>query len=291
MTVFIAVANAGSLSAAARRLGQPLTTVSRQLAALEAHVGKTLIARTTRHMALTDAGRSYLEACRRVLEDLEQAESRLSGRDDDLSGEIALTAPVVFGRLHVLPILGAFLERHPRLNGRVLLSDRVVDLAEEGIDIATRIGPLPDSSLVATRVGSLRMLTCAAPAYLKKHGRPRSPDDLEGHACVTFSMLAGVGRWTFASAAHGRRTVTIRARVAVNTAEAAVDAAIAGLGITRVLSYQAAAALARRRLTVVLGAYDDGEVPVHLVRRAARIANPKVDQFLTFAAGELRRRL
>jgi DNA-binding transcriptional LysR family regulator len=291
MSVFSAVAGAGSLSAGARQLGEPLTTVSRLIAALEAHVGTSLLTRTTRHMSLTDAGRDYLEACRRVFEEIDAAESRIGGRDHALAGELVVTAPVVFGRLHLLPVVAQFLAAHPAINVRLQLLDRIVDLAEEGVDIALRIGALPDSALIATRIGTLGLVTCAAPAYLRRRGTPDTPAALAGHDCIGFSNLAGGSRSIFKSTKHGRRVVRVDLRLAVNSAEAAVDAAVSGLGVTRVLSYQAEAALARRKLKAILGPYDDTEIPVHLVQRAVRLPKPHVRQFVLFAAKELRARL
>ncbi len=291
MSVFMAVAGGGSLSAGARRLGEPLTTVSRLITALEGHVGAALLTRTTRHMALTDAGRAYLEACRRVFDELEAAESRIGGREDALAGELAMTAPVVFGRLHLLPVIASFLAEHPALDLRLQLVDRVVDLAEEGIDIALRIGALPDSSLIATRIGTLGLVTCAAPSYLKKTGLPDTPAALASHDCIGFSNLAGGGRWIFKSAKHGRRVARVKLRLAVNSAEAAIDAAAAGLGIVRVLSYQAQDALQRGRLREILPAFDDTAIPVHLVQRTVRQPKPHVRQFVTFAAKRLRSRI
>lgn len=291
MRVFITVAETGSLTAAARLLARPLTTVSRQLAALESHVGASLVARSTRRLALTDAGRDYLEICRRVLDELDGAERRLSRRDETLAGEIAITAPVVFGRVHILPILAGFLAQHPEIDARLQLADRVVDLTEEGLDVALRIGALPDSALIATRVGHLRLVTCASPAYLRTRGTPGSPADLALHDCIGFSGLPTEGRWIFKSARHGRHVARIRSRLSVNTAEAAVDAAAAGLGLTRVLSYQAEEALARKRLKPVLAAFDDVEIPVHLVRRPVRLVKPAVRLFIAHAAAALRGRL
>jgi DNA-binding transcriptional LysR family regulator len=291
MRTFISVADAGSLSAAARRIGQPLTTISRQLAQLESHLGISLIARTTRRLALTDAGRAYAQVCRRTLEELDSAEDEIAGRNAEPHGDIVITAPMVFGRLYILPIVVKFLNRHPKLNARLRLVDRVVDLTEEGVDVALRIGPLANSSLIATKVGTLRRLTCAAPAYLKAHGKPDTPDALAAQDCIVFSPLPPGGRWVFKSAAKGRRTARPNARLTVDTAEAAVDAAVAGLGITRVLSYQAEAALARNRLKVILETFDDTELPVHLVHRSTRLQKPQVRLFLDAAASDLRARL
>ena len=242
MRVFIAVADAGSLSAAGRRLGMPLATVSRHLAALEEQIGVRLFTRTTRRLVLTEPGRHYLETSRRVLDELDAADRRLGGEHAEPQGELALTAPVVFGRLHVLPIVIAFLAMYPLVTARMLLVDRVVDLVEEGLDIAVRIGSLPDSSLVATRLGAIRYVVCASPSYLAKRGTPANPQELEAHDCISFHTLQPAERWSFS--ARKPKRVRVKPRLTVNTAEAAIDAAKAGLGVARVLSYQAAAALA-----------------------------------------------
>jgi len=290
MRLFVAIADAGSLSAAGRRLGMPLTTVSRKLAALEEALGARLVTRTTRALALTEPGRNYLEACRRILEELEAAEARLSGEQSAPQGELAITAPVVFGRLHVLPVVDAYLRQFPRVSARLLLLDRPVDLLEEGLDIAIRIGALADSSLIATRVGAVRNVVCASPGYLKAHGAPKAPEQLAAHDCITFSGLPIGHRWT-AWHGKGKKRIAIRPRLVVNTAEAAVDAAIAGLGITRVLSYQAARAIADGQLKVILETWDTAEIPVSILHREDRLAQPKVQAFVAFAATALRRRL
>lgn len=191
MAAFVAVTEAGSLSAAARALGEPLTNISRMLAQLEAHLGCALLHRSSRHLVITPAGSEYLETCRSVLESVAAAERRIAGQVDELSGDMAITAPVLFGRMFVVPLLARFLADYPRIDARLLLVDRVVEIAEEGIDIAVRIGELPDSALLATRVGSLRLVACAAPAYLERSGTPSMPSDLTRHDCVTFANLPG----------------------------------------------------------------------------------------------------
>ncbi|MBN8909197.1 MAG: LysR family transcriptional regulator, partial [Rhodospirillales bacterium] len=275
MHVFVAVVEAGSLSPAARRLREPLTNVSRLLSQLEAHVACTLIERTTRRMMLTDAGRDYLKTCRQVLEELERAESRIAGQSTELSGELAITAPVSFGRLHVLPMIAAFLDAYPRINARLLLIDRIVDLIEEGIDIAIRIGELPDSGLVAMRVGTLKFSVCASPNYLAQHGVPASIADVTERDCVTFSGMAGGSRWIFKSKRYGRKAVKVRSR-------------LSGVGITRVLSYQARSALDAGLLKPILERFEDTLIPVHLVYRPTRSDNPRVREFVRFAAERLR---
>ncbi len=288
MAAFVAVTEAGSLSAAARVLGEPLTNVSRMLAQLEAHLGCALLHRSSRHMVVTPAGSEYLETCRSVLESVATAERRIAGQVDELSGELAITAPVLFGRMFVVPLLARFLAEYPRIDARLLLVDRVVEIAEEGIDIAVRIGELPDSALLATRVGSLRLVACAAPAYLERSGTPAMPSELARHDCVTFANLPGGTRWIFRSRRNGRKAVRVRSRLSVNTADAAVAAAVAGVGITRVLSYQAEEALKAGKLVPVLERFEDTAVPVHLVYGPARSSNARVRAFVKFAAGELR---
>ncbi|MDX2257947.1 MAG: LysR family transcriptional regulator, partial [Hyphomicrobiaceae bacterium] len=272
---FVAVAQAGSLSAAARKLGQPVTTVSRQLAALEAALGASLVTRTTRSHALTDAGRRYLDVCRRVLEEIASVEGALrGGAAGELAGALTVTAPTLFGRLHVLPVIARFLAAHSKVDVRLMLTDRVVDLVEEGVDLAVRVGALPDSTLIATRAGGLRHVVCAAPSYLRRRGEPVEPRDLAGHDAIQFAGLDRAATWVFRSGAHGRVAVPVAARLVVDTADAAVDAAAAGLGITRVLSYQAADALRKKAVRAVLSDWDDTEVPVHVVTRPVRFPKP-----------------
>jgi DNA-binding transcriptional LysR family regulator len=290
MRVFVAVADAGSLSAAARHLAAPLPTVSRKVMALEEHVGIRLIARTTRRLALTEPGRRYLEACRRVLADLDEAERGLLGEHGAPRGELAVTAPAVFGRVHVLPVVVEFLRSFPQVDVRLLLLDRMVDLIDEGQDVAVRIGVLPDSSLIATRVGAIRRIVCASPAYLEGRGAPRAPEDLAHHDCISFTAVDRPDRWAF-PAGRGERRVSIHPRLVVNAAEAAVDAAAAGLGITRVLSYQAARPIADGSLSLLLEDFEPPPMPVSLVHREARLPPAKVRSFVSFAATRLRQEL
>jgi DNA-binding transcriptional LysR family regulator len=289
INVFVAIAEAGSLSAAGRRLGMPLSTVSRYLAALEAQVGVRLITRTTRELALTEPGRHYLQSCRRIVAELEAAELRLAGEHQEPQGELAVTAPVVFGRLHVQPVVVEFLRMFPRVTARLLLVDRTVDLIEEGLDVSVRIGALPDSSLIAARVGSIRHITCASPAYLASRGRPSSPQELRNHDCISFTALSPVERWSFAGPKPQR--VNLHPRLTVNTAEAAIDAAVAGLGITRVLSYQAARPVADGSLRLILENFEPEEMPVNILHREDRLPQAKVESFIAFAVPRLRKAL
>ena len=289
INVFVAIAEAGSLSAAGRRLGMPLSTVSRYLAALEDQVGVRLITRTTRELALTEPGRHYLQSCRRIVAELEAAELRLAGEHQEPQGELAVTAPVVFGRLHVQPVVVEFLRMFPRVTARLLLVDRTVDLIEEGLDVSVRIGALPDSSLIAARVGSIRHITCASPAYLASRGRPSSPQELRNHDCISFTALSPVERWSFAG--PKQQQVNLRPRLTVNTAEAAIDAAVAGLGITRVLSYQAARPVADGSLRLILENFEPEEMPVNILHREDRLPQAKVESFIAFAVPRLRKAL
>jgi DNA-binding transcriptional LysR family regulator len=290
MRVFVAVADAGSLSAAARALKVPLPTVSRKLAQLEEHLGVSLIVRTTRKFVLTEPGRTYLESCRRLLGEIETAERMAAGEYATPKGRLHVTAPIVFGRLHVLPITLAFLKAYPEVDLRLFLVDRVVDMIEEGIDVALRIAHLADSSLIAARVGTVKLVTCAAPAYLKSNGTPRMPGELIQHDCIGSANLSALDRWPYHVDGE-ERAVAIHARLAVSTAEAAIDAAVAGLGITRVLSYQAAAAIKSGKLKLILRSFELPEIPVSLVHPEARLTPPKVRAFLDFAAPRLRQRL
>jgi DNA-binding transcriptional LysR family regulator len=291
MSTFLAAVDAGSLSAASRRLGLPLATVSRRVSDLEAHLGTKLLVRTSRRVELTDAGRGYAVACREILASVYEAERAASGEYSAPRGDIAVTAPIVFGRLHVLPVIVDFLRTYPDINVRLMLTDRIADFIEDHVDVALRIGALPDSSLIATRLGSVRRVVCASPAYLAAHGpTPKQPSDLEGHACITFEGLTSPITWTFG---RGNRPqpVPIRSRLAVNTAEAAIDAAVAGLGITRVLSYQVAEAVRTGKLETILVDFEPEPSPVNIVHHGQGLVPLKTRALIDFAAEPLRRRL
>lgn len=289
MRLFVAIGDAGSLSAAARTLKMPLPTVSRKLALLEDHLGVRLILRTTRKFALTDAGRTYLESCRRLLSEIEDAERMAAGEYESPRGRLYVTAPIVFGRLHVLPVALAFLKAYPEVDLRLSLVDRVSDMIEEGIDVAVRIAQLADSSLIAARVGAVKLVTCAAPSYLKANGTPRAPAELIQHQCIASANLSAPDRWSYRVDSE-EQTFAIRSRLAVTTAEAALDAAISGIGITRVLSYQAAAAIKSGKLKLILRPFELPEIPVSLVHPEARLTPTKVRAFLDFVAPRLRKR-
>ena len=289
IAVFIAVADHGSFAAAARRLGRSPASVTRAVADLESRLGVRLLTRTTRAVSTTEAGQRFLGGAKRVLADLDEIERAAAGQGTAPRGELRLTAPILFGRLHVLPIVTEFLDRFPEVQAALALVDRPVDLVEEGLDVAVRIGALGESSAVATRVGALRRIVVASPDYLARRGTPKRPADLTDHDVVAFSGIAGVEHWVFREAA-GDVNVAIRPRLVVSTAEAAIDAARAGFGLTRVLSYQAARDVARGSLLRVLPGYEGDEVPIHLVYPGGRHPPPKLRAFLDFTTPRLRRR-
>jgi DNA-binding transcriptional LysR family regulator len=284
------VVDAGSLSAGARRLGMPLTTVSRKVSELEAHLRTRLLNRSSRRITLTDAGRSYVAACRRLLEDLGEAERAAAGEYATPKGELTITAPIVFGRLHVLPVVLDFLRAYPEIDVRLSLNDHAVSLLDEHVDLAARIGALPDSSLVATRVGTIRQVVCACPKYFAQRGKPNRPEELAAHDCVTFQGLSTPGTWSFRKG-KSEIAVAIHSRLVVNTAEAAIDAAIAGTGITRVLSYQIAQARRSGALALALEKFEPAPWPVSLVYPGQGRLPLKLRAFLDFAAPRLKERL
>lgn len=290
MAILVAVVEAGSFSGAARRLGMPLATVSRKVGELETHLKTRLLRRSTRQLALTEAGQSYVAACRRIIEDVEQAERAASGEYAVPKGELVLTAPIVFGRLHVLPVVGEFLQTYPAIDVRMVLADRVAHLLEEHVDVAVRIGELPDSTLVATRIGSIRRVVCASPGYFAAHGVPQAPGELAGHPCVTFAGLSFGQAWRFMEN-KAELAVPVHARLVVNTAEAAIDAAIAGIGLTRVLSYQVAEPLRAGTLELALTDFEPPSWPVSLVHAGQGLLPLKLRAFLDFAGPRLRARL
>jgi DNA-binding transcriptional LysR family regulator len=290
MSLLLSVVDAGSLSAASRRLGIPLATVSRRIADLETHLKTRLLNRTSRMVALTEAGQSYVEACKRILEQVDEAERAAAGEYSVPKGDLTLTAPVVFGRLHVLPVAIAFLEAYPDIDLRLVLADRLINLAEDHVDLAVRIAALPDSGLIAARVGSIRRVVCGSPSYLARRGRPNHPNDLREHDCVTYGGLTASHAWRFVSG-KDEMMVPVHSRLTVNTAEAAIDAAVAGLGLTRVLSYQVADARRDGTLERVLQAFEPAPWPVSLVYVGQSLLPLKLRAFLDFAIPRLKARL
>jgi DNA-binding transcriptional LysR family regulator len=290
MSTLLSAVEAGSLSAASRKLGMPLATVSRKVSELEAHLRTRLVNRTSRRLTLTDAGRSYIVACKRILDDIGEAERAAAGEYIAPRGDLTITAPIVFGRLHVLPVAIEFLGAYPDVDIRVALADRVVNLQEDDVDLAIRIGELPDSSLIATRVGSIRRVICGSPAYFARRGTPKSPGELGAHDCISFEGLTSPDGWKF-TVGKSTVSVAVRSRLVVNTAEAAVDAATAAVGVTRVLSYQVASALRAGTLALVLQRFEPPPWPVSLVHAGGGLLPLKLRAFLDFAAPRLKARL
>ncbi len=285
MQILVTAVDAGSLSAGARRMGLPLATVSRRVAELESRLGTTLLHRSARGLTLTEPGSAYVVACRRVLEEVAEAERIAAGEFSSPRGLLTLTAPIVFGRVHVLPVVADFLAAYPEVDVRLEQTDRTISLQEEHIDAAVRIGNLPDSSLRARTVGAVRRVVCASPAYIARHGHPERPEDLSDHACITFENLMSADRWTFGEG-RASHVVPIRSRIAVNTAEAAIDAAVAGLGVTRLLSYQVAHAVAQGHLDIVMVDHEPAPWPVSLLYRGGLVPR-KVRTFIDFCAPRL----
>lgn len=292
MSVLLRVAERGSFSAAGRELRMPLATVSRKVSELETHLGTRLLLRTTRKVALTDAGAAYLASARRILGEVEEAERVAAGEFQVPRGELVLTAPLLFGRLVILPVVTEFLAAYPEIDVRLLLSDRNLQLIDDHVDMAVRIGALPDSSMIATRIGTMRTVICASPELIDRHGEPERPEDLPRLPCVNFEFLSSAPIWSFRSgAAQGSTEVAIKPRLSVSTAEAAVWAAARGVGATRVLHYQCADAVHAGALRIILAAFEPEPRPVHLLHAARGALPSKMRVFLDFATERLRKTL
>ena len=291
MSLFAAIVDGGSLSSAGRSLNVPLATVSRKLMDLEAYLGTRLITRSTRKLVLTDAGRAYLAACRQIIEQVEEAERAAAGAYAKVKGQLVIAAPIVFGRLHIVPLVAEFLKQHAELDVQLRLGDRSVHLIEDHVDVALRIGTLPDSNLVATQVGLIRRIVCASPDYLQRMGIPQSPADLAAHRCISFDGLDAADAWIFGGHARDRLTVPVHSRLSVTTADAAIAAALLGLGLTRVLSYQAADALRDGQLVRVLASDEPPAVPVSLIYPGQGRLPMKTRAFIDFSVGSLRQRI
>lgn len=288
MRTLIAAVDGGSLSAASRRLATPLPTVSRRVAELEAGLGAQLLVRTSRKLILTEAGAAFVAAARRILDDLGDAERAASGEYRAPRGELHVTAPILFGKLHAAPVIHEFLAAYPDVTVRLILSDQVIDLAEAQVDVALRIGALPDSELIARPLGHVRWVVCASPEYLARRGAPATPAALAAHECIAFEGVQTYRFWPFRTAT-GSQSVAIMPRFSVNTADAVTDAAAAGLGLARIMSYQAAGAIAAGQVRVVLRDFPSDPVPVHLLYPSQPIQPLKRRAFLDFVVPRLQR--
>lgn len=285
--VFVEVAERGGFAAAARRLAMSPPAVTRAVSALEERIGTRLMHRTTRSVRLTEAGVRFLEDSQRILADLEAAEEAAVGSHGTPRGELRITAPVLFGQLYVTPILGDFLDAYPELTCQTLFLDRSVSLIDEGLDVAVRIGALPDSSLTAIRVGTVRWITVAAPDYQEARGEPGHPNDLAGHRLIQNIAITGTREWSFVE--NGRPLVVkIEPRVRMNTNDAVVALARRGWGIARLLSYQVARDVEFGHLRVVLGEFEPPTVPIHVMHQEGRMTSPKVRACVDFMVDRLR---
>ncbi|QGN40359.1 LysR family transcriptional regulator [Klebsiella oxytoca] len=291
MALLVKVAELGSMSAAARALNMPLTTVSRQIADLENTLGVRLMIRTTRRLTLTDAGVDYVAAARRILEEVENAERRAVGEYQEPKGELTISAPIMFGRQHVLPVVTNFLARYPQIRVRLLLSDRNADLVGDHIDLAVRIGTLPDSGMVATRLGEMRIVTCAHPSLLEKYGTPERPRQLTALPVIQIESPMPYSGWRFNAEEVEDRLVALQPVLSLTTPESAADAARLGAGVARLLHYQAIDGLACGELKLILQTLEPEPAPVHLLSTARDLAPLKLRKFIDFAAPELRRAL
>jgi DNA-binding transcriptional LysR family regulator len=293
LTAFIAAADESSLAGAARRLGRSPAAVTRAIVSLERRIGTRLLHRTTRVVRLTEAGEQYLAACRRIVADLEEADRAAAGERTAPRGVLRVTAPLFFGRLYVRPLVDAFLDRYPSVQVRLLLLDRAVNVIDEGMDVAVRIGHLPDSSLIAVKVGDVRRLLCASPGYLARQKAPHVPADLKSHECISFNSMTPSDVWTFAPGAkeHASTQVRVFPRLTVNEAEAVIGAAVDGQGVVRVLSYQVERELKAGRLKVILEDFEPTPWPVNVVYPEARLSAAKVRAFVDLVTPGLRKEL
>lgn len=285
---FLAVAEEGAFNAAAKRLNISPPAVTRLVGMLEAQLGVKLFTRTTRQVVLTEAGSRLRDDATRILAELSEAEASAAGAHDAPRGELRVTAPVLFGQRFIAPILRDYLDRYPAVTASTLFVDRIVDLIDEGQDVALRIGDLPDSSLIATRIGTVRRVTIASPAYLADRPPLQQPDDLQNHRIILPTGANAAPSWAFISE-EGRKTVRLAPALRVNTMSAAIDAAIAGWGVTRVLSYQVGDAIGAGALVEVLRESEDRSLPIHLVQAEGRRSAAKIRAFVDFAGARLRR--
>ena len=287
MQVFAAVAQDQGFSAAARRLGMSAASVTRAVAALEKRIGTLLLTRTTRSVHLSEAGQRYLEDCRRILAEVQEAEDSAAGSHTQPRGQLTITAPVLFGDLFVTPLMVDYLTRFPEVSINGVLVDRVVSMVEEGIDVAVRIGELPDSNQHAIRVGEVRRVICGSPAFLMAQGRPRHPQDLAQAPVIATSAIGQLRNWPFLDAGEPL-SVRPEPRLVVTANQAAITAACLGLGFTRVLSYQVASKVAAGELDIVLADFELPPLPIHVVYQGGRNAPARIRSFVDFAVYALR---
>lgn len=287
MKTFVTVVESGGFTAAARKLDVSLSVASRVVTELEAHLGVRLLTRTTRVVRPTDTGTAYYENCKRILAEIEEADLAAAGTHAAPRGSLVVTAPVLFGARHVTPIVVEYLQRYPEVDVHCVLVDRNINFIDEGVDVGIRLGELPSSSLQAILVGRVRRVVCAAPSYLQRHGIPRTPDDLQRHTLIQSTGVNTLPEWRFMEQGEPK-PLRIAPRLATSTNDSAISAAVAGLGLARVLSYQVAGELWDDRLRVVLAEYEPPPLPIHVIHREGRHAMQKVRAFLDLAIERLR---
>ncbi|HEY9101709.1 LysR family transcriptional regulator [Chitinimonas sp.] len=287
MAVFVAVCEAESFNGGARRLGMSPPAVTRAVAALETRLGVKLLQRSTRMVRVTEAGQRYLDDARRILEEVDEADEAAAGINAIPRGQLTLTVPVLFGKMFVMPGVVDYLNRYPEVEVSALFLDRVVNLLEEGVDVAVRIGPLPDSSLRAIKVGQVRRVLCASPAYLAAHGAPTTPQDLQGRTIIAATAVSPMVEWKFGPET-APSAIKLRPRLTVSSNDAAIEAARAGLGITRLMSYQISPHLASGELQILLPDYENAPLPIHIVHRENKYGSAKVRSFIDLLAERLR---
>ena len=287
MKTYVAVVESGGFTAAARRLDMSLSVVSRVITELETHLGVRLLTRTTRVVRPTATGVAYFENCRRILGEIDDAELSAAGAHTAPRGQLSITAPVLFGRHYVTPVVVEYLNRYPEVDVDCLFIDRVVNFIDEGIDVGVRIGPLPSSSLQAIPVGYVRRVTCASPAYLARHGVPATPEDLAQHTIIQTTGISTLPEWRFQR--HGEPLpIRVAPRMSTTTNDSAIAAAVAGFGVVRVLSYQVADEVRDGRLQLVLEDVEPVPLPIHIIHREGRHAMHKVRAFIDLAVDTLR---
>ena len=284
MAVFVAVAEEQSFAGGARRLGMSPPAVTRAIAALEDRLGVKLFTRTTRYVRVTDAGQRYLEDARRIINEVDEADEAVVGINAEPRGHLAVTAPILFGRMFVIPGIVDYLQRYPDMEVSAVFLDRIVNLLEEGLDVGIRIGELPDSSMKAIRVGTIRRVVCASPVYLAKNGTPDKPSDLANHLVVAASAVSPVMEWKFAQGIVAR----VKPRLTVTSNDSAIETVLQGMGVTRLLSYQIAPYLASGQLQTILSEFEPERLPIHVMHREGRYASAKIRTFVDLMVAKLR---
>jgi DNA-binding transcriptional LysR family regulator len=290
MSVMLVAVDCGSLSKASRKLGLPLATVSRKVSELESHLKADLLIRSPKGLELTPAGRSYVAAAKSILEQLSEAERAAAGEYSEPKGDLVVSAPIMFGRLHVLPVVMTFLAAFPEVSVELMLTDRVTHFSDDQVDVALRIGDLPNSSLIATSLGTVRRLTCASPTYLATRTPPITPQDLASHEVISFESVATDTVWSYLSG-DNEVQIAVRSRLSVSTIDAAIDAGLAGAGILRAMSYQVADFVRGQLLEVLLEPFEPAPRPVHLIYDRRNRLPLKLRVFVDFVVPMLRDRV